>query len=80
MDATLQRVGEIARGAGARVLVDEVYLEAVCAQAPRLAIRSSFHIGKEFVVTGSLTKAYGLSGLRCGWILAEPELAKRCGA
>ncbi|MGC4056182.1 MAG: aminotransferase class I/II-fold pyridoxal phosphate-dependent enzyme, partial [Paludibaculum sp.] len=27
------------------------------------------------VVTNSLTKVYGVSGLRCGWILAEPELA-----
>jgi aspartate/methionine/tyrosine aminotransferase len=34
-------------------------------------------LGNQFVVTGSLTKAFGLSGLRCGWILAEPELAKR---
>jgi aspartate/methionine/tyrosine aminotransferase len=76
-DATLERVGEIARRVGARVLVDEVYLEAVCAQAPRLATRSSFHLGKEFVATGSLTKAYGLNGLRCGWILAEPELAQK---
>jgi len=24
-----------------------------------------------------LTKGYGLSGLRCGWILAEPEIAQR---
>jgi aspartate/methionine/tyrosine aminotransferase len=39
--------------------------------------RTSFHFGREFVVTRSLTKAFGLSGLRCGWILAEPELAKR---
>jgi aspartate/methionine/tyrosine aminotransferase len=29
------------------------------------------------VATSSLTKVYGLSGLRCGWILAEPELAER---
>jgi aspartate/methionine/tyrosine aminotransferase len=28
-------------------------------------------------VTNSLTKVYGLSGLRCGWILAEAELARR---
>ena len=28
-------------------------------------------------MTSSLTKAYGLSGLRCGWILAAPELARR---
>ena len=31
----------------------------------------------EFVVTGSLTKAYGLGGLRCGWVIAEPALAQR---
>jgi aspartate/methionine/tyrosine aminotransferase len=34
-------------------------------------------LGPEFVTTNSLTKIYGLSGLRCGWILAEPELARR---
>ena len=33
--------------------------------------------GPSFVVTNSLTKVYGLSGLRCGWILAEPDLARR---
>ncbi|MGA2262883.1 MAG: aminotransferase class I/II-fold pyridoxal phosphate-dependent enzyme [Acidobacteriota bacterium] len=75
--ATLKQVGDIARRVGARVLVDEVYLETVFAQAPRLALRSAFHLGNEFIVTSSLTKAYGLSGLRCGWILAEPELAKK---
>ena len=70
---TLEELGEIARGVGARVLVDEVYLEMVWLQGAR----SAFHLGSEFVVTGSLTKAYGLNGLRCGWILAEPELARK---
>ena len=28
-------------------------------------------------MTSSLTKAFGLSGLRCGWVLASPELAER---
>jgi aspartate/methionine/tyrosine aminotransferase len=32
-------------------------------------------LGPEFVVTNSFTKVYGLSGLRCGWILAKPDLA-----
>jgi aspartate/methionine/tyrosine aminotransferase len=70
---TLRELGGIARRAGARVLVDEVYLEALFDQAPP----SAFHLGSEFVTTGSLTKAYGLSGLRCGWVLAEPELATK---
>jgi aspartate/methionine/tyrosine aminotransferase len=30
-----------------------------------------------FIVTSSLTKVYGLSGLRCGWVLASPALAER---
>jgi aspartate/methionine/tyrosine aminotransferase len=71
-EATLGAVGELARSVGARVLVDEVYLEAQYT-APW---RSSFHLGNHFIVTSSLTKAYGLSGLRCGWVLAEPELAR----
>ena len=72
-DATLRQVGEIARRVGARVLVDEVYIETLFEASPR----TSFHLGNEFVVTSSLTKAFGLSGLRCGWIFAEPELARR---
>ena len=70
---TLAEIGDIARRVGARVLVDEVYLEALFEKQPP----TSFHLGSQFVVTSSLTKAYGLSGLRCGWILAEPALAKR---
>lgn len=70
---TLAQIGQIAREIDARVLVDEVYLETLFEPQPRTA----FHIGKEFVVTNSLTKAFGLSGLRCGWILAEPQLATR---
>lgn len=69
---TLQQVGALARSVGARVLVDEVYLEALFEDAPV----SSVHLGPEFVATSSLTKGYGLSGLRCGWILADPELAQ----
>src|SRR5204863_1741523 len=70
-DETLRQIGELARTAGARVLVDEVYLEAMFEDAPR----SSVHLGPEFVATSSLTKGFGLSGLRCGWILAAPDLA-----
>lgn len=72
-EATLQQVGELARSTGAHVLVDEVYLEMAFERAPR----STFHLGEEFVATNSLTKVYGLSGLRCGWVLAAPELARR---
>jgi aspartate/methionine/tyrosine aminotransferase len=71
-ETALREIGGLARSVGARVLVDEVYLDAVYINTPK----PSYHLGAEFVVTSSLTKVYGLSGLRCGWILAEPDLAR----
>jgi aspartate/methionine/tyrosine aminotransferase len=71
-ETALREIGGMARSVGARVLVDEVYLDAVYTNTPK----PSYHLGPEFVVTSSLTKVYGLSGLRCGWILAEPALAR----
>src|SRR5256885_3493122 len=72
-ESTLRKIGELARNVGAHVLVDEVYLEAMFEDSPAPALS----LGPEFAVTTSLTKGYGLSGLRCGWILAEPELAEK---
>jgi aspartate/methionine/tyrosine aminotransferase len=71
-DKVLREIGDLAHSVGAHVLVDEVYLDAVYENTPR----TSFHLGPEFIVTNSLTKVYGLSGLRCGWILAQPDLAR----
>jgi aspartate/methionine/tyrosine aminotransferase len=73
---TLQRIGEIAQSIGARVLVDEVYLDLLFENAPDTA----FKVGREFIVTNGLTKVYGLGGLRCGWVLAEPDLVRRIHA
>jgi aspartate/methionine/tyrosine aminotransferase len=72
-DQTIRQVGEMAAKVGARVLVDEVYLETLFDRS----WRSAFHLGSNFVITSSLTKAYGLSGIRCGWVVAEPELVRR---
>ena len=71
-EADLRIIGSIAERCAARVLVDEVYLDSA-AWPPRTAAL----LGPQFVITNSLTKVYGLSGLRCGWILAEPDLAER---
>ncbi|HYC94912.1 MAG TPA: pyridoxal phosphate-dependent aminotransferase [Sphingomicrobium sp.] len=68
----LRAIGSIAERCGARILVDEVYLDSAVPPKPTSAL-----LGPQFVVTNSQTKVYGLSGLRCGWILAEPELAER---
>ncbi len=72
---TLAELGSIARSVQAHVLIDGVYLETLFEKKPP----SAFHMGPEFITVSSLTKAYGLSGLRCGWVLAQPEIIKKIG-
>jgi aspartate/methionine/tyrosine aminotransferase len=70
--AALRALATLAEETGAWLLVDEVYLEAVFEGD----VRSAWHLGPRVLATSSLTKAYGLSGLRCGWILAPAETAR----
>jgi aspartate/methionine/tyrosine aminotransferase len=72
-ESAIRRIGEMARSVRARVLVNEVYRDAAFEHAQR----SAAQFGDEFITTSSLTKVYGLSGLRCGWIVAAPDLAHR---
>ena len=48
---TIRAVGEITKSHGARVLVDEVYLESFYENRPKPAL----HYGEHFLVTSSLT-------------------------
>jgi aspartate/methionine/tyrosine aminotransferase len=72
-EATMRAIGSIAARVEAKVVVDEAYFDAMFGQGPPSAAR----LGDQFVVTTSLTKVFGLGGLRCGWIIAEPALATR---
>jgi aspartate/methionine/tyrosine aminotransferase len=73
-DSVLRDMAALARSRNALVMVDEVYREMLFETEPETA----FHLDRErFIITASLTKAYGLSGLRCGWILAPAHLAER---
>jgi aspartate/methionine/tyrosine aminotransferase len=68
----LEAVGRLAESQGAHVLVDEVYLDASDAELP-----PAVTLGDVFLSTSSLTKSYGLAGLRCGWILSSAAAAER---
>ena len=72
-DASIGRIAALCSGVGAQLLIDEVYFDAAFNCTPR----TLFGLADNIVVTSSLTKVYGLSGLRCGWVLAEPKLAER---
>ena len=68
---SLEKICVMAERVGAMVLIDEVYLDFM--MSPKN--ESSFHLGDNVIVISSLTKVYGLGGLRCGWIIAPPVLA-----
>jgi aspartate/methionine/tyrosine aminotransferase len=70
--AALEEIGRIAERAGAHVIVDEVYKDVTEDRTPPAATR-----GDVFVSTSSLTKSYGLSSLRAGWVIASPSLSYR---
>ncbi len=60
---------------GAWLLADQVYrgAERVGPLTPSL-------LGDQVVITSGLSKAFGLPGLRVGWILSTPEVANRIWA
>src|SRR5437762_672574 len=68
--AEIQSVVRIADREGAWILADEVYrgAERSAEESPSFSGR-----GERIVVTGGLSKVYGLPGLRVGWIVAPPE-------
>ena len=70
--AALDEIGRIAERSGAHVLVDEVYRDVSGDTSPPASTR-----GDVFITTNSLTKSYGLSSLRAGWIIAAPDVTYR---
>lgn len=77
-DEALRAVIQIAERAGAHLLVDEVYLDAASAAlGAHGPDHSAARFGGPVIVTASLTKSYGLAGLKSGWAIAPPAVAER---
>jgi|SRR6266850_7055513 len=70
---TLRAMADLLDRVHAYLLVDEVYLECMFGERAE----SCVHAGLNVVTTNSLTKAYGLDGLRAGWILGPVPLVER---
>lgn len=69
----LERMARALARVGGYLLVDEVYLECLFGRTTESAV----HAGPNVIAANSLTKAYGLDGLRSGWLLGPPELMAR---
>lgn len=67
----MDAVASIAATHGTWILADEVYRDAVREGEPA---PSFWGRGERVLVTSGLSKAYGLPGLRLGWVLGPPDL------
>ena len=73
----MARIVDLARSVGAWLLVDEVYRGA---ERSGELTPSFWGRYDKLIVTSGLSKAYGLPGLRIGWIASTPDIAARAWA
>jgi aspartate/methionine/tyrosine aminotransferase len=71
----MQRIVDRCEQTGAYLLADEVYLgaEIHCERT-----RSFWGMSDRVIVTSGLSKAYGIPGVRIGWIVGPPGVIAEC--
>ena len=75
LNSAMERIIAGCEAAGAWLLSDEVYLGAEIAR-PRT--QSFWGMTDRVIVTSGLSKAYGIPGVRIGWIVAPESLTEQC--
>jgi aspartate/methionine/tyrosine aminotransferase len=74
--AEMDDVVDVARKAGAWLVVDEVYRGAEVQGGTTPSFWGRY---ERVVITSGLSKAFGLGGLRTGWVVAPPKLIEELG-
>ncbi len=69
----IETICQICRENGASLICGEAYLESVLEHQ----IPPAFQISDQAISIGSMSKAYGLGGLRVGWIFCDEELKSK---
>lgn len=76
-EAELDRIAELAQRHGTWILVDEIYHGA---ELDSTTTASMWGRHDRVILTNSLSKAYGLPGLRLGWLAGPQEFVSECWA
>ena len=70
----VQAICDVARRSGTWVVSDEIYRGA---ERDNVETATAWGRYERVIVTSGLSKAYGLPGLRIGWVVATPELIEQ---
>ena len=73
-DAAMQRIVDRCEATGTWLLSDEVYLGA---EIDRPRTKSFWGMSERVIVTSGLSKAYGIPGVRIGWIVGAEATRRR---
>jgi len=74
-ESAMARIVERCDATGTWLLADEVYLGA---EIDRRRTKSFWGMSSRVIVTSGLSKAYGIPGVRIGWIVAPEKLTADC--
>src|SRR5919197_1327563 len=74
-DAAMQRIVDRCERTGTWLLSDEVYLGA---EISRTRTKSFWGMSDRVIVTGGLSKAYGIPGVRIGWLVGPASVVAEC--
>ncbi len=77
--ADLRRIYALAESVGAHVLCDEAYRWLAVPGGEEFA-PPVFDLGQRGISVGTISKPFGLPGLRIGWMAAPQEIVARCWA
>lgn len=75
-EKAMRRIVDRCQQMGTWLLSDEVYLGAEV--APGTRTKSFWGMGDRVIVTSGLSKAYGIPGVRIGWIIGAKQLVADC--
>jgi len=80
-EADLEPIADFAAARGLWVVLDLCYERVVYdGPPPNLPRRLADRMRDRAVLVGSLSKTYAMTGWRCGWVLAAPEVIAACSA
>ena len=74
-DEAMSRIAGRCAEMGAYLIADEVYLGA---EIQRARTKSFWGLSERVIVTSGLSKAYGIPGIRIGWIAAPADVIAGC--
>jgi aspartate/methionine/tyrosine aminotransferase len=74
-DDAMERIVSRSEQTGTMIIADEVYLGA---EIDRPRTRSFWGMSDRVIVTSGLSKAYGIPGIRIGWMVGPPALVDTC--